>query len=141
MCRTSERTDPPGQLAPAEKEILAVTAEEDKLDVLMHYWATKEAVSKAIGAGLSHPYEMLDSSSVRETGEMPFTKPYQACLVREWQMPSSEGPYLCVLALLEAGQQVERKAERNSLLQAIQIEQTAVQQLVDNIIRVAEGDS
>lgn len=135
------------QLAPSEKEALAQTFdEEDKLDLLMHYWATKEAVSKAIGAGLSHPYETLDSSAVRSTGEIPLPglgAGGKICKIRQREIQGSDGLYLCVLALLfESTETAAELGDVGLLLQELQIEQSDVHKLAEDIIACAEvGDS
>ena len=102
----------------------------------MHYWATKEAVSKAIGAGLSYGYEKLDASAVRETGEMQLPELGKSCRVREWETPGIDGTYLCVLALLpNTSKQVNLDIQPS--LETLQVERIDVNELVQMVMLCA----
>lgn len=103
----------------------------------MYYWATKEAVSKAVGAGLSYGYEKLDSSAVRETGEMPLPELGKACTVKEWETPGADGTYLCILALLPNSAEQAEETELQPRLQELQVEKLDVDQLVQEIMMCA----
>lgn len=56
------------QLSNREKDELMLAPLPDKLGLLLRYWTSKEAISKASGEGLSFPYAELDSTSIRQAG-------------------------------------------------------------------------
>ncbi len=54
--------------APQEAHLLRSTPEEDRADVFLTIWTRKESYAKAIGSGLSIPFEAFDVSKADDAG-------------------------------------------------------------------------
>lgn len=94
----------------------------NKLDLLLHYWTSKEAISKALGEGLSFPYAELDSTPLREHGICDVRG--TPCSVTEMRCQQGTAKYMIAMAALGLSDPKNMPKE---------LETIAVSQLVEEV--------
>jgi phosphopantetheinyl transferase (holo-ACP synthase) len=115
------------QLTPKEKQAVDNAHLMDKLDLLLRFWISKEAMSKAIGEGLAFNYAELDSTIVRSGGNCTIRG--APCSARELSIHAGGAEYMVCVAVLGGRDVGDVPAE---------VEMISVERLVADILALSE---
>lgn len=116
-----------------------MTPPAETLHLLLKAWAAKEAVSKALGDGLSFPYEKIDTYDLLVSGEQ-----HASISVKElrcaiaYHVLSSTDTEQTILALAVLGVSADQHVQRS--LADMRIERISVDTIVDQVLTAAVKD-
>lgn len=75
---------------------------EELLDALLRLWTAKEAVSKALGEGLSFPYSQIALPPPLAAADHALDVADASCRVRYYEVAFTEEKYLIAIAALNS---------------------------------------
>ena len=120
------------QLSPAEKDALALSNPSESLSLILYYWTMKEAISKALGEGLSFPFDELDVSPLRaEEGTSSLDVRASKCTIKKIELgEGEEGRYIIAIAVL---------GSQSHDIQDVEVEMVNVERLVEEVLIAADA--